>query len=121
MEKKETSRVKVLRFDPDRSSSSFFQEYEIPYEKENTILDALYTIYRTLDGTLAFRGSCFAGGWCNVCTVKVNGKTLLPCKQFMEKEMTIEPLAGYPVLKDLIVDYSVKRSGSVKDETELNE
>ena len=114
MEKIETSRVKILRFDPDRGPSPFFQEYEIPYERENTILDALYTIYRTLDGTLAFRGSCFAGGWCNVCTVRVNGRILLPCKQFMEKEMTIEPLPGYPVLKDLIVDYSAKRSGRVK-------
>jgi len=121
MEKKETSRVKVLRFDPVRHPSSFFQEYEIPFEKENTILDALYTIYRTLDGTLAFRGSCFAGGWCNVCTVKMNGKALLPCKQFMEKEMTIEPLPGYPVLKDLIVDYSVRRNEGLNDESDSGE
>lgn len=121
MEKKETSKVRVRRFDPDRSPSSFFQEYEIPFEKENTILDALYTIYRTLDGTLSFRGSCFAGGWCNVCTVKVNGKALLPCKHFMEKEMTIEPLPGYPVLKDLIVDASVRRSGGLKDESDAGE
>ena len=120
MEKKVTSRVKVLRFDPDRSSSSFFQEYEISFEKENTVLDALYTIYRTLDGTLAFRESCFAGGWCNVCTVKVNEKVVLPCKQFMKKEMTIETLPGYPVLKNLIVDYSVKRSGRVKGEAGPN-
>ena len=106
MEKTETSRVRVVRFDPEKSQSPFIQEYVIPYEKENTILDALYTIYRTLDGTLAFRGSCFAGGWCNVCAVKVNGRPLLACKHFMEKEMVIEPMPGYPVLRDLIVDYT---------------
>jgi fumarate reductase iron-sulfur subunit len=109
MEKQEMSRMKVLRFDPDKNPSSFFQDYLIPFAKENTILDALYYIYRHLDGTLAFRGSCFAGGWCNVCAVKVNGKVLLPCKHFLEKEMVIEPLPGYPVLRDLIVDYSAKR------------
>ncbi len=109
MEKQEMSKIRVLRFDPDKGPSSFFQDYFIPFEKENTILDALYYIYRHLDGTLAFRGSCFAGGWCNVCTVKVNGKVLLPCKHFMEKEMVIAPLPGHPVLRDLIVDYSAKQ------------
>jgi succinate dehydrogenase/fumarate reductase iron-sulfur protein len=118
MEKQEMSRVKVLRYDPDRSPSPFFQEFIIPYERESTILDSLYYIYWRLDGSLAFRGSCFAGGWCSVCTVKVNGKVLLPCKQFMEKEMVIEPLPGYPVLRDLIVDLSVGRQkgGGKKDE-----
>ncbi len=102
-----------MRFDPGKDPSSYFQEYSIPFERERTILDALYYIYRTLDGTLAFRGSCFAGGWCNVCAVKVNGRSLLACKHFMEKDMTVEPLPGYPVLRDLIVDYSVKRSGGM--------
>ncbi len=108
METKETSRVKVLRFDPEKSPSPFYQEYVIPYEGQSTILDALYYIYRQIDGTIAFRGSCFAGGWCSVCTMKVNGKVLLACKHFMEKEMVIEPLPGYPVLKDLIVDYGAR-------------
>jgi succinate dehydrogenase/fumarate reductase iron-sulfur protein len=111
MEQKAMSKIRVLRFDPDRDPAPFFQEYTIPYERENTILDSLNYIYRHLDGSLAFRGSCFAGGWCNVCTVRVNGRVLLPCKHFMEQEMTIEPLSGYPVLRDLIVDYSSKTRG----------
>lgn len=107
MEPREISRVKVLRFDPDKSPSPFYQDYVLPFEKENTILDALYYIYQHLDGSLSFRGSCFSG-WCNVCTLQVNGKVLLPCKHFMEKEMVIEPLPGYPVLRDLIVDYAAR-------------
>ena len=108
MEMQEMSKIKVLRFNPGKDSSPFFQEYLIPYEKESTILDSLYYIYRHFDGSLAFRGSCFAGGWCSVCTLKVNGKVILPCRNFMEKEMVIEPLPGYPVLRDLIVDYGAK-------------
>jgi len=106
MEKRETTWIRILRYDPEKNLAPFFQEYVVPYERENTILDSLYYIYRHLDGSLAFRGSCFAGGWCKVCIVKVNGKVLLPCKHFMEKEMVIEPLPGYPVLRDLIVDFA---------------
>ncbi len=118
MEAKEISRVRVLRYDPAKSPSPFFQEYQIPYEKQFTILDALYYIYSHLDGTLAFRGSCFAGGWCGVCAMKVNGKNLLACKQFMEKEMVIEPLPGFPVLKDLIVDQKAGRVNRVIENRE---
>ena len=109
MENVEMSRVKILRYDPTKDSSPSFQEFIVPYERESTILDSLYYIYRHLDGSLAFRGSCFAGGWCGVCTVKVNGKVLLPCNHFMEKEMVIEPLPGHPVLRDLIVDLSGRK------------
>ena len=108
MEKEDTSRVKILRFDPDENPSPIFQEYVIPFDPESTIMDALYYVYSHVDGSLAFRGSC-THGWCNVCMLKVNGKVLLPCKKFMEQEMTIEPLPGYPVLRDLIVDRTVKR------------
>lgn len=109
------SKVRILRFDPDKSSSPFFQDFVIPFEPENTILDSLYYIYTHLDGTLAFRGSCFAGGWCNVCTVKVNGKVLLPCKHFMEREMVIEPLPGFPVIRDLILDLSARRGENMHE------
>lgn len=116
METQEMSKVRVLRFDPDQGPSSHFQEYVVPLQKDSTILDALYYIYRNVDGSLAFRGSCFAG-WCNVCALKVNGKAMLPCKNFAEKEMVIEPIPGYPVLKDLIVDYSAKlKKRAEKDE-----
>jgi len=113
MAREEVCTIKILRFDPERVPSSFIQEYEIPFQKENTILDSLYYIYIHVDPTLAFRGACFAGGWCNVCAVKVNGRSLLPCKHFTQKEMTIEPFPGYPVLRDLIVDYrvDVKKKG----------
>ena len=108
MKNKDMSRVRILRFDPDRNPSTFFQEYLIPFDPESTIMDALYYIYTHLDGSLAFRGSC-THGWCNVCMLKANGKVLLPCKRFMKEEMTVEPLPGYPVIRDLIVDRPVKR------------
>lgn len=106
----ELSRLRILRFDPEKNAPPFFQDFLVPFEPEYTILDSLYYIYSHLDGSLAFRGSCFAGGWCNVCMVKVNGKALLPCKHFMAREMIIEPLPGYPLLRDLMVDFSARKS-----------
>ena len=113
MENPAMSTVKILRFDPERSPSSFFQEFWVPFDKEKTILDALYYIYSHLDGSLAFRGSCFTG-WCKVCMLKVNGKVIFPCKQWMTKEMVIEPLPRYPVIRDLIVDLSGRIRRNVK-------
>ncbi|MBP1717111.1 MAG: hypothetical protein H6Q43_549, partial [Deltaproteobacteria bacterium] len=45
MATEQVSRIKIHRFDPERVPSSFIQEYEIPFQKENTVLDALYYIY----------------------------------------------------------------------------
>jgi len=115
------SRVKILRSDPEKGFPPFFQEFLIPFESENTILDSLYYIYSHLDGSLAFRGSCFAGGWCGVCTVKVNGKVLLPCRHFMDREMVIEPLPGYPVVRDLIVDFSSRQKSNTASKNQLQE
>jgi succinate dehydrogenase/fumarate reductase-like Fe-S protein len=83
MTTEEVCRIKILSFDSERVPSSFIQGYEIPFQKENTILDSLY--YKHVDPILAFRGSCFAGGWCNVCAVRVNGRSLLACKHFAGK------------------------------------
>lgn len=115
MNREEVSILRIRRFNPERQPSSFVQEYMVPFIEGNTILDALYYIYCNIDQTLAFRGSCFQGGYCNVCMVRVNGKPLIPCKHFMEREMLIEPISGFEVLRDLIVDYSAKRHNEVFD------
>ena len=112
MDSADICKIKILRYDPERAPASYFQQYEIPFPKEGTILDCLYYIYNHVDPTLAFRASCFAGGWCNVCAMKVNGKPVLACKHFADREMIIEPLPGYPVLRDLIVDLQAEREKS---------
>ncbi len=108
MNKDNMSRVKILRFDPERNPSEFFQEYVIPFDPECTIMDALYYIYAHLDGSLAFRGSCMHG-WCNICLLKADDRVLHPCRTFMKKKITIKPLPGFPVIRDLIVDRPVKQ------------
>ncbi len=98
----ENAIVRVKRFDPSIDPAPYIEEYTIAFRQGFTVMDALYEIYSTMDSTLAFRASCMHG-WCNVCAVKVNGKSVLPCQEAMEKEMLVEPVANLEVVRDLIV------------------
>lgn len=61
-----------------------------------------------MDGTLTFRRSC-AHGICGSDAMRINGKNRLACKTLIkdinpEKPITVEPIKGLTVLKDLVVD-----------------
>ena len=58
------------------------------------------------DGTLTYRRSC-AHGVCGSDAMRINGRNCLACKTLMKefgKKITIEPLIGFKVIKDLVVD-----------------
>jgi succinate dehydrogenase / fumarate reductase iron-sulfur subunit len=58
------------------------------------------------DGTLTFRRSC-AHGVCGSDAMRINGVNRLACKVLMKDmpdKLTIEPIKGLPVEKDLVVD-----------------
>jgi succinate dehydrogenase / fumarate reductase iron-sulfur subunit len=83
------------------------QDYTLDVEKGDTILDCLNEIKWTQDGTLTFRRSC-RSGICGSCAMTINGVNGLACEQqalaLGAKTITIAPLVGYPVVKDLVVD-----------------
>ena len=54
------------------------QEYTIAARPEDTVLDCLLTIKRTVDPTLAFRYSC-GHGMCGSDAVAINGAPTLLC------------------------------------------
>ena len=60
------------------------------------------------DGSLTFRRSC-AHGVCGSDAMRINGRNRLACKSLIkdlnpDQPITVEPIKGLPVLKDLIVD-----------------
>jgi succinate dehydrogenase / fumarate reductase iron-sulfur subunit len=58
------------------------------------------------DGSLTFRRSC-AHGVCGSDAMRINGVNRLACKVLMKDmpdKLTIEPIKGLPVEKDLVVD-----------------
>ena len=59
------------------------------------------------DGSLSFRRSC-AHGVCGSDAMRINGRNLLACKVLVQDlgtpNITIEPLLGLKVIKDMVVD-----------------
>jgi succinate dehydrogenase / fumarate reductase iron-sulfur subunit len=82
-----------------------FDEFEVAVGPTTTVLDGLVAIRRQQDPTLTLRHSCFHAS-CGTCGMRVNGKEGLACvtKVGEGAEVTVEPLAGLPVVSDLVVD-----------------
>jgi succinate dehydrogenase / fumarate reductase iron-sulfur subunit len=97
---------RIKRFEKGKDREPYWSEYELEAEPADRLLDALHAIKWHQDGTLAFRRSC-AHGICGSDAMLVNGVNRLACKVLLrdlERRITLEPLRGFPVLKDLVVD-----------------
>ncbi len=102
-----TVKLRVGRYRPERQDEPFYQEYTIPYRDDMVVLDALNYIKDHVDPTLTFRWSCRMG-ICGSCGANVNGTPRLMCSTYLKDSrqtpILVEPLAAFPVLKDLVVD-----------------
>ena len=99
-------RVKILRFSSEEQQPPQWREYAVKAELTDRVLDLLHTVKWYQDGSLAFRRSC-AHGICGSDAMMINGRNRLACKilvKDLSQPITIEPMRGFPVVKDLIVD-----------------
>ncbi len=99
-------KFKILRFDPDKDKKPHWESYQVEMEPTDRVLDGLELIKGRVDGTLGLRRSC-AHGVCGSDAMLINGKNLLACKVLVKslpQPITIEPMRGFNVLRDLIVD-----------------
>jgi len=110
----------VSRYCPEEESEPTFQSYDVPYNKDWVILDALNYIKDRLDGSLTFRWSCRMGV-CGSCGMMVNGTPKLTCAVPLSDyvssgQIRIEPLQFFPVVRDLVIDLSsfLEKLSSVK-------
>lgn len=100
---------KIKRFNPEKDSKPFWGEYTAEVEPTDRVLDGLNYIKWNVDGSLTYRRSC-AHGICGSDAMVINGRNRLACKYLMKqalaesKVITVEPIRGFPVLKDLVVD-----------------
>ncbi len=99
--------VKIQRTAVDAKAPVRMERFEVPYFDQMDIIDVLRYIRDHIDPTLAFRYSCEEGK-CGLCGVQVNDRPVLACKRVVSpgENLTIAPLAGFPVIKDLLVDRS---------------
>jgi succinate dehydrogenase / fumarate reductase iron-sulfur subunit len=102
--------LRIRRYDPEVSPDANWQEFEVPVERGDRLLDALHHVKWYLDGSLTFRRSC-AHGVCGSDAMRVNGVNRLACKVLVKDlvtkpgdVITVEPIKGLPVQKDLVVD-----------------
>ncbi|MGK5546274.1 succinate dehydrogenase iron-sulfur subunit [Streptomyces sp. URMC 127] len=103
-----TVTFRIRRFNPEISDEATWQDFEIEIDPKERVLDGLHKIKWDVDGTLTFRRSC-AHGICGSDAMRINGKNRLACKTLIKdinpaKPITIEPIKGLTVLKDLVVD-----------------
>jgi fumarate reductase iron-sulfur subunit len=101
-----TMRVEITRFDPDRDEVPKSQEYEIPVQDDWKVLDAINYIKNEVDPTVSYRWSCRMAV-CGSCGMMVDGEPKLTCKTTLSdygSAVKIEPLANFPIVRDLVVD-----------------
>jgi succinate dehydrogenase / fumarate reductase iron-sulfur subunit len=103
-----TATFRIRRFNPEVSAEASWEDFRIEIDPKERVLDALHKIKWEIDGTLTFRRSC-AHGICGSDAMRINGRNRLACKTLIkdispEKPITVEPIKGLTVQKDLVVD-----------------
>jgi len=99
-------RLKIRRFNPEQDPQPQWREYTVEVEPTDRVLDALHAVKWYHDGSLTFRRSC-AHGICGSDAMLINGRNRLACKVLIKElkpPIVIEPMRGFPVIKDLVVD-----------------
>ena len=104
-----TRTFKIYRYDPDQDDKPRMQTIKLELDgSERMLLDALIKL-KSVDPTLAFRRSC-REGVCGSDAMNINGKNGLACLTNMltlPDTITLKPLPGLPVVRDLIVDMTL--------------
>jgi len=102
-----TITLEVFRYRPETEKEPVFQSYTVPFRDDWVVLDALNYLKDQVDGSISYRWSCRMGV-CGSCGMMVNGTPRLTCAAFLKDyypgPVRVEPLANFPVERDLIVN-----------------
>lgn len=96
-------KINVFKYDPSKDAKPYYVSGEIEWEEHMTGLHAIMRFDEQI-AHVNYDHACRARA-CGRCAMMLNGVPTLICTHFLEdKEYTFEPLAGYRVIRDLIVD-----------------
>jgi succinate dehydrogenase / fumarate reductase iron-sulfur subunit len=99
-------KLSIYRYDPDRDERPYMKDYVVELEHaDRMLLDALVKA-KVQDDSLSFRRSC-REGVCGSDAININGRNGLACITKVAElpgHVTLRPLPGLPVIRDLIVD-----------------
>jgi succinate dehydrogenase/fumarate reductase-like Fe-S protein len=102
-----TTRVAHLRIRRGTPGEpTLYEEFVVPFEEGATVLDALIWIRNRKDPSLAIRYSCINANVCKECTIAIDGIVAYACTTRLRdnRPMTLEPLPGKAVLRDLVTE-----------------
>ena len=120
--------LRILRFDPERplvaaeanptpvagpsdtpaGPKPYWQTFQVEASPMDRVLDLMIKVKAEQDGSLSFRRSC-GHGICGSDAMLINSRNRLACKTRVDqvgKKISVAPLPGLPVVRDLIVDMS---------------
>ncbi len=101
--------LRILRYKAGHIDPPRYQEFSIEADPDMSVLDALEAIRLKQDSSLMYRHSCHHSS-CGTCACKINGRERLSCttkiKELKGTTITLEPLDGFKILGDLVVDIS---------------
>ncbi len=98
--------LRIRRYNSEVREDPWWDEFAVNMEPTDRLLDALHVVKWYHDGSLSLRRSC-AHGICGSDAMLINGRNALACKILVRDvapKVTVEPIRGLPVVKDLIVD-----------------
>lgn len=101
-------RFSIYRFNPDKDSKPYMQDYQLDESRlkgRQMLLDAILLL-KEQDESLSFRRSC-REGVCGSDAMNINGSNGLACitpLSSLKQPIKLNPLPGMPVIRDLIVD-----------------
>ncbi len=101
-------RFSIYRYNPETDQKPTMQDFVLDEIDTSLMLrDALLQI-KEQDASLSFRHSC-GEGVCGSDAVNINGKNGLACitpLNELKEPITVRPVPGMPVIRDLVVDMS---------------
>jgi len=101
-------RLKIYRFNPEVDKEPHYDLFEREANLNDRVLDCLNKIRWEQDSSLSYRMSC-GHGICGSDGMVINGLPALACQKLVKdydysKELVIEPLKFFPIIKDLVVN-----------------
>jgi len=99
-------RFKIYRYNPETDTAPYMQDYELAVDAGNMMLLDAILLIKDSDDSLSLRKSC-REGVCGSDAMNINGRNGLACitpLSSLNEPVTLRPLPGLPVVRDLIVD-----------------
>ena len=101
--------VSIYRYNPESDSAPRMEDFQVETGgRDLMVLDVLEMIKADQDTSVTYRRSC-REGVCGSDGLNINGKNGLACitplsEAVKNNKLTIRPLPGLPVIRDLVVD-----------------